>query len=94
MTVQDDYVDLDTPGGPMRTYRYFPAAPGRYPGVVFFSEIFQLTWPIARMARFFAGHGYAVAVPEIFHEFEPPGEVLAYDQASNLLATKGRSALP
>jgi carboxymethylenebutenolidase len=27
-----------------------------------------------------AGHGYIVAVPEIYHEFEAAGTVLAYDQ--------------
>lgn len=79
MLVQDDFVDLETDGGTMRTHRYAPVAPGRYPGLIFFSEIFQLTGPIARTARFYAGHGYAVAVPEIFHEFEPPGEILPYD---------------
>ena len=33
------------------------------------------------MAAILAGHGYVVAVPEIYHEFEPAGTVLAYDQA-------------
>jgi carboxymethylenebutenolidase len=28
-----------------------------------------------------AGHGFVVAVPEIFHELEPAGTALAYDQA-------------
>ena len=28
-----------------------------------------------------AGHGFVVAVPEVFHEFEQPGTVLPYDQA-------------
>jgi len=28
-----------------------------------------------------AGHGFIVAVPEIYHEFEPAGTVLPYDQA-------------
>jgi len=28
-----------------------------------------------------AGHGFVVAVPEIFHELEPAGTVLAYDEA-------------
>ena len=28
-----------------------------------------------------AGHGFVVAVPEIYHELEPAGTVLAYDQA-------------
>lgn len=65
----------------MRTHVYRPVAPGRYPGLVLFSEIFQQTGPIKRTAMLFAGHGFVVAVPEIFHELEAPGAVLAYDQA-------------
>jgi carboxymethylenebutenolidase len=80
MTILEDFIDLETPTGLMRTHRYWPAA-GRYPGVGLFSEIYQLTGPIARTARFVAGHGYAVAVPEIFHEFEPLGTTLLYDKA-------------
>jgi carboxymethylenebutenolidase len=72
---------LDTPYGPMRTFVFRPVAPGRYPGVLLFSEIFQVTGPIRRTAALLAGHGYVVAVPEIFHELDPPGTVLAYDQA-------------
>jgi carboxymethylenebutenolidase len=74
-------VDLPTPTGPMRTHVFRPKAEGRHPGVLFYSEIFQVTAPIRRMAALIAGHGYVVAVPEIYHEFEPPGRVLAYDQA-------------
>lgn len=65
----------------MRTYLFHPAAPGRYPGVILFSEIFQKTGPIHRFAAMLAGHGYLVAVPEIYHELEAPGTVLDYDQA-------------
>jgi len=79
--VEDAPVDLPTPSGPMRTYVYRPAAAGRYPGLVFFSEIFQRTGPIKRTAAMLAGHGFVVAVPEIFHELEPAGAELAYDQA-------------
>jgi carboxymethylenebutenolidase len=64
----------------MRTYVLRPAGPGRFPGLVFFSEIFQLTGPIRRMAAFFAGHGYVVAIPEIFHELEPLGSSIPYDR--------------
>ena len=78
MTLTEDHVDLDTPTGPMRTWRFRPAGPGRYPGVVLFSEIFQVTGPIQRAARLIAGEGYVVAVPEIFHEFESPGAALPY----------------
>jgi carboxymethylenebutenolidase len=65
-----------------------PAAEGRYPGVVLFSEIFQITGPIRRTAAFIAGHGYVVAVPEVYHELEPAGAVLPYDQAG---ADKGNA---
>jgi carboxymethylenebutenolidase len=46
-----------------------------------FSEIFQKTEPIHRFAALLAGHGYLVAVPEIYHELETLGTVLGYDQA-------------
>jgi len=48
-------VDLPTPTGPMRSYIVRPAANGRYPGVVLFSEIYQVTGPIRRIAAFLAG---------------------------------------
>jgi carboxymethylenebutenolidase len=81
--VNDEYVTLDTPSGPMRTHIIRPATPGRYPGVVFYSEIFQITAPVRRMAAMLAGHGYIVAMPEIYHEYEPAGTILAYDQAGS-----------
>ncbi len=82
MTIKDgEFIDLPTPTGPMRTYLFRPAAAGRYPGVLLFSEIFQVTGPIRRTAALLAGHGFVVAVPEIYHEFEPAGTVLAYDPA-------------
>jgi carboxymethylenebutenolidase len=80
MIITERSVDLPTPTGPMRTYVVSPSAPRRYPGLIFFSEIFQRTAPIGRMAAFFAGHGFVVAVPEIFHELEPPGTALPYDK--------------
>ena len=49
--------------------------------MVLFSEIFQLTAPVGRMAALLAGNGYVVCVPEIFHELLPAGTVLGYDQA-------------
>lgn len=82
MVIKDDeFVDIATPKGPMRTFIFRPAAPGKYPGVLFYSEIFQVTGPIRRTAAMLAGHGYVVAAPEIYHELEPAGTVLAYDQA-------------
>jgi carboxymethylenebutenolidase len=83
-----EFVTLDTPYGPMRTHIVRPAAPGTYPGLVFYSEIFQITEPIRRTAALLAGHGYVVAMPEIYHEFLPAGEVLGYDQAGSDVGNK------
>ena len=89
MTIIDtESIDLPTPRGPMRTYIFRPAAGGKYPGIILFSEIFQVSGPIRRTAAMLAGHGYVVAVPEIYHELEAPGTVLAYDQAG---ADKGNA---
>ncbi len=82
MTITDnEFTDIPTPSGPMRTYVFRPTAPGRYPGLLLYSEIFQVTGPIRRTAALLAGHGFVVAVPEIYHEFEPAGTVLPYDTA-------------
>jgi carboxymethylenebutenolidase len=82
MTIRDNEIaELSTPTGPMRTFIFRPQAEGRYPGILLYSEIFQVTAPIRRTAALLAGHGYVVAVPEIWHEFEAPGCALAYDQA-------------
>jgi carboxymethylenebutenolidase len=82
MIISDhEFTDLPTSSGSMRIFIFRPAAPGRYPGVVLFSEIFQVTGPIRRTAAWLAGHGFVVAVPEIFHDFEAAGAALAYDSA-------------
>jgi carboxymethylenebutenolidase len=83
IVVDNEYVDLDTPNGLMRTHIVRPGAPGRYPGILLYSEIFQVTAPIHRTAVQLAGQGYVVAVPEIYHEFEPLGTVFKYDQAGS-----------
>ena len=74
------YQDIATVSGTMRTHMFRPAGDGKYPGLVLFSEIYQMTGPIARTAATIAGKGYLVAVPEVYHEFEPAGTALAYDK--------------
>lgn len=76
----DEILDVDMAGsGPMRMHLFRPAIEGRFPGVLLFSEIYQVTAPIRRLAAMIAGNGYVVAVPEVYHEYEPAGAVLAYD---------------
>jgi carboxymethylenebutenolidase len=82
MTIKDnEFSDIATRTGRMRTHLFRPAVDGHYPGVLLYSEIFQITGPIRRTAALIASHGYVVAAPEIYHELEAPGCVLAYDQA-------------
>ncbi|MBV9863554.1 MAG: dienelactone hydrolase family protein [Alphaproteobacteria bacterium] len=75
------FADIATPTGPMRLHLFQPAAPGRYPGLLLYSEIYQITGPVRRMAAFLAGQGFLVGAPEVYHEFEDAGTVLAYDTA-------------
>lgn len=80
MTIREpEIIDLATTRGPMRTLVFRPTGEGRHAGLVLWSEIFQITAPIRRTAAFLAGHGFIVAVPEVYHEFLPAGTVLAYD---------------
>ncbi len=77
----DEIEDVPVPAlGNMRIHLFRPAIEGRFPGILFFSEIYQVTGPIRRLAALVAGQGYVVAVPEVYHEYEPAGTVLAYDQ--------------
>jgi carboxymethylenebutenolidase len=81
MIIQQHIHDIDTPTGVMRVTVYRPDTESRYPSIIFYSEIFQQTGPIRRSAQILASHGFVVLVPEIFHELNPLGTVLAYDDA-------------
>ncbi len=84
LVLEDGFADVPTPFGPMRCYvfRPKPAIDGvieeRFPGLVLFSEIFQMTGPVKRTAVLLAGHGFVVLVPEVYHELLPAGTILTY----------------
>lgn len=81
MKITSAIADINTPTGVMRTYIHQPADDKKHPCILFYSEIFQQTDPIASAARIIASHGYVVLVPEVFHELNPIGTVLGYDEA-------------
>ena len=61
MIIKDtESVNIHTSTGPMRTYFFRPAAEGRYPGLLLFSEIFQVSGPIRRVAAMLASHGFVM----------------------------------
>jgi len=73
---------LDANGRPIRIFIIAPVVPNyphaKFPGVVCFSEIYQVTGPVERFAGQIASQGYVVACPSIYHEFEGP-EAIPYD---------------
>ncbi|HOY69615.1 MAG TPA: dienelactone hydrolase family protein [Methylotenera sp.] len=81
MKITSSMSDINTATGVMRTYIHQPVGDKKYPTILFYSEIFQQTDPIASAARIMASHGYVVLVPEVFHELNPIGTVLGYDEA-------------
>lgn len=74
---------VDLPQGE-RTLRCFVATPQSaqpLPGIVFYSDIFQLTGPMLRACVRLAGHGFTVIAPEIYSRIEPAGSVIDFDDA-------------
>jgi carboxymethylenebutenolidase len=81
MVISTEFVDIGAGGGRMRVFAAAPRADGRYPGVVAYSDIFQLTGPMLRFCARLAGYGYVVAAPEIYHRLEPAGTAIPFDDA-------------
>src|SRR4051812_46049288 len=79
VVISREYADVPVGERSMRTFVAAPAAPGDWPGVLFYTDIFQLTESSLRWAVRLAGHGFVVAVPEIYHRIEAPGTVLEFD---------------
>jgi len=75
-TWHDIPAKLDPNGRPIRIFVIAPVVPNyphaKFPGVVCFSEIYQVTGPVERFAGQIASQGYVVACPSIYHEFEGP----------------------
>jgi carboxymethylenebutenolidase len=79
MIVAPEYIDIPAGGSPMRMFVAAPIAPGAYPGILCYSDIFQLTGPMLRSCVRLAGYGFVAAAPEIYHRIEPPGSVIPFD---------------
>lgn len=82
ITTKDEELRVDD--SPMRVYVASPKPEGKYPGILLYSEIFQLTGPIKRSVERLAGHGFVVAAPEIYHRIERPGVVMPYDDVGRI----------
>ncbi len=82
MIVTTEAVDIPSAdGATMRCLLTRPAAPGPWPGIVFYSDIFQVTGPMQRACARLAGHGYTVLAPDIYRRLEAPGTAIPFDDA-------------
>ncbi|MEL4897418.1 dienelactone hydrolase family protein [Crocosphaera sp. Alani8] len=76
MQVKRQNINLLVDDNAMRIYLVSPDKVGKYPGILFYSDIYQLGSPITRLADHLAGYGFVVAAPEIYHRQLPIGTVI------------------
>lgn len=74
-----EFLMVDGPASKIRTYFAAPRGGERVPGLLLYSDIFQLTPSTLRAAARFAGYGFAVMVPEIYARRVPAGTAWAFD---------------
>jgi carboxymethylenebutenolidase len=94
MIVHTEYAEISLPGSPMRTFVAAPKADGLYPGIWCYSDIFQLTPPMRRACVRLAGYGFVAAAPEIYRRMEPPGTVIAFDDAGRVRGLQDAAKTP
>lgn len=84
MQITKRNVELRVDDSLMRVYVAAPKPAGVYPGIVFYSDIYQLGGAMLRLVNYLAGFGYVVAAPEIFHRVEPIGKVIEPDDLGRM----------
>ncbi|MGI8504503.1 MAG: dienelactone hydrolase family protein [Hassallia sp.] len=84
MQITKRNVELRVDDNLMRVYVAAPSSPGVYPGIIFYSDIYQLGGAMIRLANYLAGYGYVVAAPEIFHRTEAVGLVIEPDDIGRM----------
>jgi carboxymethylenebutenolidase len=94
MVVTMEHASIQVDGSAMRTLVVTPAAAGAYPGILCYSDIFQLTGPHVRACQRLAGYGFVVAAPEIYHRTLPAGTVIPFDDAGRTLGLEQARRTP
>jgi carboxymethylenebutenolidase len=84
MQITKRNIELRVDDSLMRVYVASPKPAGQYPGILFYSDIYQLGEPMIRLVNYLAGYGYVVAAPEIFHRTELVGSVIEPDDIGRM----------
>lgn len=72
MIVTTSYQTITGHGAALRAFVAVPQAPGSYPGILCYSDIFQMTGPMLRSCTRLAGYGFVVAGPRFMDELNRP----------------------
>lgn len=94
MVITTEYIDIPAGGAPMRIFQAAPKTPGKYPGILCYSDIFQLTGPMLRAVSRLAGYGFVAAAPEIYHRIEPQGAAIPFDDAGRTRGMEDAARTP
>ncbi|MEU4694032.1 dienelactone hydrolase family protein [Actinoplanes sp. NPDC023714] len=81
MKLREEIVAVPSAAGDIRTAVIAPVGAGSWPGVLLYTDIFQLTESTLRTARRIAAAGYVVVVPEIYPHGAVAGVALEFDDA-------------
>lgn len=94
MQIKTDYMDIPVAGKAMRTLIAQPVQEGTYPGIIYFSDIFQLSEAMQRACARLAGYGFVVAAHEIFHRQLPAGTILPQTDEGRARGMQSQQATP
>jgi carboxymethylenebutenolidase len=92
--LQENEVRVPAPDGTIRAVLIGPVGGGRWPGVLLYTDIFQLTESTLRTARRLASAGFRVVVPEIYPHGELAGVALEFDDAGKEAGLAGAARTP
>lgn len=92
MKLREDEVLVAAPGYEIRSVVLRPAGDGPRPGVLLYTDIFQLTESTLRTARRLASAGFLVCVPEIYPRGALAGVALEFDDAGKRAGLDGAAA--
>jgi carboxymethylenebutenolidase len=92
MKLREDEVRIPASGYEIRSAVIRPVGEGPWPGVLLYTDIFQLTESTLRTARRLASAGFLVCVPEIYPRTELAGVALEFDDAGKQAGLAGAAA--
>ena len=89
----EERIAVPGPGCEINAAVLRPAGDGPWPGVLLYTDIFQLTESTLRTARRLAAEGFLVCVPEIYPHGPLAGVALEFDDAGKQAGLAGAAAM-